>query len=148
MPLAAYFWKVGAALLALLFFADYWLPRAAFPEQATGDRPAIHIHSDQKWPERIVFDTSPVIVTAAPVAEIAKVATSSGVTEPPATRTDKPANAFAMLGHSDTRPPESVDRKRQRKTSHVAARPRRQVKSQMMLAAQQGQFGWFGFRSW
>ena len=40
MPLAAYFWKVGAVLLALLFVADYWLPRAPTVDQAATDRPA------------------------------------------------------------------------------------------------------------
>ena len=138
MPLAAYFWKVGAVLLALLFVADYWLPRAPTVDQAATDRPAIRIHSDRKWPERIVFDTqSPVIVAAAPVAE------------PPVTVAQSPvANSFAMLPKPDTRPPETVDRKRQRKMLHVAARPRRNVQPQMLLAARQGQFGWFGSRTW
>jgi hypothetical protein len=53
-----------------------------------------------------------------------------------------------MLPKPDTRPPEIVDRKRQRKMLHVAARPRRNVQPQMLLAARQGQFGWFGFRTW
>jgi hypothetical protein len=138
MPLAAYFWKVGAVLLALLFVADYWLPRAPTVDQAAVDRPAILIHSDRKWPESIVFDTqSPVIVAAAPVAEATVT-----VAQSPA------ANSFAMLPKPDTRPPETVDRKRQRKMLHVAARPRRNVQPQMLLAARQGQFGWFGFRTW
>ncbi|MET3972258.1 hypothetical protein [Bradyrhizobium sp. S3.9.1] len=138
MPLAAYFWKVGAVLLALLFVADYWLPRAPTVDQAAADRPAILIHSDRKWPESIVFDTqSPVIVAAAPVAEATVT-----VAQSPA------ANSFAMLPKPDTRPPETVDRKRQRKMLHVAARPRRNVQPQMLLAARQGQFGWFGFRTW
>ena len=151
MPLAAYFWKVGAVLVALLFVADYWLPRAPTVDQAAADRPAIRIHSDRKWPERIVFDTqSPVIVAAAPVAEATEVATSSDVAEPPVTVPLSPAvaNSFAMLPKQDTRPPETVDRKRQRKMLHVAARPRRNVQPQMLLAARQGQFGWFGFRTW
>jgi len=139
MPLAAYFWKVGAVLLALLFVADYWLPRATTVDQAAADRPAIRIHSDRKWPERVVFDTqSPVIVAAAPVAE------------PPVAVVQSPAvaNSFAMLPKPDTRPPETVDRKRQRKMLYVAARLRRNVQPQLLLAARQGQFGWFGFRTW
>ena len=147
MPLAAYFWKVGAVLLALLIVADYWLPRAPTVDQGAADRPAIRIHSDRKWPERIVFDTrSPVVVAAAPVAEATEVATSLDVTEPPVTVAQSPAvaNSFAMLPKPDTRLPETVDHKRQRKISNVAARPRRQ----MLLAARQGQFTWLGFRPW
>ena len=150
MPLAAYFWKVGAVLVALLFVADYWLPRAPTVDQAAADRPAIRIHSDRKWPERLVFDTrSSVIVAAKPVAQANEVATSSDVAEPPATVAQSPAvaNSFAMLP-KDIRPPETVDRRRQRKMLHVAARPRRNVQPQMLLAARQGQFGWFGSRTW
>ncbi|UGY18726.1 hypothetical protein HAP48_0015475 [Bradyrhizobium septentrionale] len=149
MPLAAYFWKVGAVLLALLFVADYSLPRAPTVDQAAANRPAVRIHSDRKWPERVDFDTrSPVIVAAAPVAEPTEVATSSDVTESPITVAQSPgvANSFAML--PDTRPPETVDRKRQRKKLHVAARPRRNVQPQMLLAARRGQFGWSGFGTW
>jgi len=151
MPLAAYFWKVGAVLVALLFVADYWLPKAPTVDQAAADRPTIRIHSDRKWPERIVFDTrSPVIVAAAPVVEATEVATSSDVAEPPVIVAQSPAvaNSFAMLPKPDTRPPETVDRKRQRKMLHVAARPRRNVQPQMLLVARQGQFGWFGSRTW
>lgn len=67
MPLLGYFWKVGAALLALLFVADVLLSKAPVIENAAVDRPAIRIQSDRKWPERVVFDThSPVIAGAAP----------------------------------------------------------------------------------
>jgi hypothetical protein len=151
MPLLAYLWKVGAALLLLLFVADYCVPRAPIPGQASVDRPAIRIHSDRKWPERIVFDTrSPTIVAAAPAVNIPDVAMSSDVTEPPVSRIDNPtvANALAMLPRPDTRPPGSIDRKRQPKISSVAARPRRHVKPQMLLAARQGQITWLGFRPW
>ena len=100
MPLLAYLWKVGAALLLLLFVADYCVPRAPIPEQAPSDRPAIRIHSDRKWPERIVFDTrSPTIVAAVPAVNIPDFAISSDVTELPVNRMDNPtvANALAML---------------------------------------------------
>jgi hypothetical protein len=100
MPLLAYLWKVRAALLSLLFVADYCLPRAPIREQARADRPTIRIQSDRKWPERIVFDTrSPTIVAAAPAVKIPHVAMSSDFTELPGNRMDSAtvANAFAML---------------------------------------------------
>lgn len=83
---------------------------------------------------------SPTIVATAPAVKISDVAMSSGVTEPAVNRIDNPrvANALAMLPRSDTRPPESIDRKRQHKTSNVAARPRRHVKPEMLLAARHG----------
>ena len=151
MPLLAYLWKVGATLLLLLFVADYCVPRAPIPEQTPADRATIRIHSDRKWPERIVFDTrSPTVVAAAPAVRIPDVAMSSDVTELPVSRMDNPtvANALAMLPRPDTRPPGSIDRKRQPKISSVAARPRRHVKPQMLLAVRQGHFTWLGFRPW
>ncbi|UGA47110.1 hypothetical protein HU230_0014135 [Bradyrhizobium quebecense] len=146
MPLVAYFWKVGAVLLALLLVADYWLPRAPTVDQAAADRPIIRIHSDRKWPELVVFDTrSPMIVAAAPVAEATDVSTSSDVAEPPVTVARSPtvANSFAMHPKLDTRTPETIDRKRQRKMLHVAARPRRNAQPPILLAARRGQFRWF-----
>ena len=61
MPLRQYFMWVGSLLLLALFAADWCLPapvhapRSAIPPQA---RVNLRIHSDQKWPERVVFDTT------------------------------------------------------------------------------------------
>lgn len=87
MPLMRYFVFVGGALLALLLIANACLP--ALPETAprstaAADLSVIRIHSNTKWPERVVFDTSrptitpvpaPVMAEAAPVPERAKAAT-------------------------------------------------------------------------
>jgi hypothetical protein len=65
MPLARYFLSVGVVLLALLFAADAYLPKLAVAARANADLPVIriHIHSDQKWPARVVYDTSlPTII--------------------------------------------------------------------------------------
>ena len=71
MPLMRYFVFVGGALLALLFVANACLPALPATEvrsTAASDLAVIRIHSDRKWPERVVFDTSrPTIVPAAPV---------------------------------------------------------------------------------
>ena len=62
MPVARYFFFVGGALLALLFVVNAALPAlpaADSPQLAAStDRSVIRIHSDRKWPERIVFDTT------------------------------------------------------------------------------------------
>src|SRR6267143_1797605 len=64
MPVGRYIAWVGASLLALLFMADWCLPKS-LPEPS-GDatnRPVIRIASIQQPPERIVIDTSqPTIV--------------------------------------------------------------------------------------
>jgi hypothetical protein len=58
MPLARYFSFVGGVLLTLLFILDAYLPKIPVREKATANLPIIRIHSERKWPERIVFDTS------------------------------------------------------------------------------------------
>jgi hypothetical protein len=65
MPVARYFFFVGGVLLALLFAFDAVLPKLPVADQSEAaiDLPVIRIHSDRKWPERVVFDTSiPTIV--------------------------------------------------------------------------------------
>src|ERR1700674_5050455 len=58
MPLARYFLFVGGALLALLFVVDAGLPKFPVPDRADSDSPVIRIHTDRKWPESVVFNTS------------------------------------------------------------------------------------------
>lgn len=57
MPLLRYFLGVGTALSALMFIADAYLPKPAASETAYADLPAIRIHSERKWPDRVVFNT-------------------------------------------------------------------------------------------
>jgi len=79
MPVTRYFICVGGLLLALLFLVDQNYPAAAVTPRAEVDRSILRIKSAQRWPERIVFDTttspriaSPVIaVVAANVAPVA-----------------------------------------------------------------------------
>jgi hypothetical protein len=64
MLIGRYIARVGASLLALLFVADWYLPKS-LPEPApeASNRPVIRIASLQRPPERIVIDTSqPTIV--------------------------------------------------------------------------------------
>ena len=80
VPIGRYIAFVGSLLLAILFIADWYLPMA--PTQSVTSReaePIIRIKSDQKWPERIVFDTSaPTIVPQTP-----PVVADAPVTNPP-----------------------------------------------------------------
>jgi hypothetical protein len=64
MPIVRFITWVGTLLLALLFVADWCLPKP-LPEAAADaiNRPVIRIASVQQPPERIIIDTSqPTIV--------------------------------------------------------------------------------------
>jgi hypothetical protein len=67
MPFGRYIAWVGTSLLALLFMADWYLPKS-LPE-LSGDainRPVIRIASIQQPPERIVIDTSQLTIVPPP----------------------------------------------------------------------------------
>ena len=92
MPLGRYFASVGSVLLALLYLADWYLPRQdAMPAGADADRTVIRLHSAHKWPERIVIDTSLPTIVPPP----AKVADNLPESSPPAVRS--PGAAYALL---------------------------------------------------
>lgn len=60
MPLCQYFAWVGSILLAGLFVADWCFPapvHAPRSEILPHERVNLRIHSDHKWPEKVVFDT-------------------------------------------------------------------------------------------
>ncbi len=74
MPVLRYFVVVGTALMVLVFAVDAYLPKlpaadnAHTAANAASDISVIRIHSVQKWPARVEFDTSlPTIMPAAPV---------------------------------------------------------------------------------
>jgi hypothetical protein len=93
MPLARYFLYVSGVLLALIFIVDSCLPKLPTAERADSHLPTIRIHSDQKWPERVVYDTSiPTIIPAAPANALANIPAAETVTERPA----KAREAFAQ----------------------------------------------------
>ncbi|TWA98394.1 hypothetical protein [Bradyrhizobium stylosanthis] len=150
MPLLKYFWKVGATLLALLLIADLCLPRPPIAGKTSEDHAAIRIHSDRKWPERVVLDTSmPVISAAASEISTAQAAAPPHLAEPPVIRAEVPAVANALaMARTDAPPRALVEHKRTRKSQHIAMRSKRQAPPQMMLAGRQGQFAWFGYRYW
>ena len=78
VPVARYFVYVGSVLVALLFVANWMWPSSAPLQaqdgtaQAAAEGPIARIHSTQKWPDKIEFDTSkPTIVPPLVVAETA-----------------------------------------------------------------------------
>jgi hypothetical protein len=77
MPLARYFVVVGGALVALLFAFDFFSPKASADSgiHSAGpvDKTTMRIRSEQKLPERIVFDTTqPTIAVKAAQTQTAQ----------------------------------------------------------------------------
>src|SRR3954470_1207626 len=75
MPVARYFLFVGGVLLALLFALDAFAPQqvvVATNSAPSIDKTVVRIRSDQKPPERVVYDMSlPTIVPPAAKTQIA-----------------------------------------------------------------------------
>jgi hypothetical protein len=148
MSLAGYFRNVGAALLALLWIADFYVARPPVAQTTTVDQPAIRIHSDRKWPERVVLDTSTPIVSTTLAASDRNIEASLAAAAPRASSAlAKAGDAFAMLTPTDTRGTESAAQ--DERQSKVAARPvRKKSRPHTLPASPESQFAWFGFRPW
>jgi hypothetical protein len=70
VPIARYFIFVGGTLAALLFIPGWLLPTppATFADQSVAiDRAVIRIKSVERWPEKVILDTSRLTITP-PVA--------------------------------------------------------------------------------
>lgn len=153
MPLARYFFFVGAALLTLLFVADAYLPKlpAAERTNATAGLSVIRIHSDRKWPERVVFDTTlPSIARATTRIMEAKASAPTSVADVSAkvrvrevfAQLPLPPSNPARLQPADLRKPEP---KLQSKRKTVA---RSHIGPPIILVAQQPHVGLFGNNIW
>src|ERR1700674_1804357 len=149
MPLARYFFFVGAVLLTLLFALDAYAPKSPAVERttATADLSIIRIRSAQTWLERGVLDngfptttapTRPMIESAVPAPPHAEVAGKAGARQ-----------AFAQLSPSGPNQLQAADPRRelkpQRKRRTVA---RSYVGQPTLLVAQQPRFGLFGNAIW
>lgn len=133
MPLARYFFFVGGVLLALLFVVDATFPKLTEPVRADAslDKPIIRIHSDRKWPERVVFDTSLPTIVPASASKAGAVASAPPTEASPKARVRE---AFAQFTPSEPKKPEP-----QRKRKLVKPR----VVPPVVMVAQQPRFGFF-----
>jgi hypothetical protein len=96
MPLFQYFGWVGSFLLAALFAAN-WRCSAPIAPAPRSDVPlnqkiSIRIHTDHKWPQRVLFDTSRLPPEATVGAEI-----NIGPSETLAQAERRPFDAFAEM---------------------------------------------------
>ena len=148
MPLARYFFCVGAVLLALLFAIDTGSPKlpvtgsTAAASTPASEVPAQRIHSDRKWPERVVFDTSmPTIVPPQAVAVKSDVAVKPEVAVQPAlaeiSAKTRVRETFAQFRPEDEKKPEAKLPPKRKIAKPRAAPP-------MRLVEQQPRFGLFG----
>ena len=146
MPLRGYFIWVGGVLLALLLVADACVPKLPTTTTARMQPPRIRIHSDQKWPERVVYDTSASMVRLVAAADTRDSGNSAQLTI--AGVAPNAREAFAELRTTETRrspadakKPEVGPQRQYKMARKHAARPVR-------LAARRVPFGWFGPTIW
>ena len=133
-------------VLALLFVASAWLPKPPAAAESAEYLPPIRIHSDRKWPERIVFDTG------APMVRVTQAA-ATGDAVPPAP--PPPAGvlppdlreALAQMQPSDVSPPQPPKQAKQ-EPKHQRKLVRRQIARPVLLAARRSPNDWFGPGIW
>ncbi|UPK03377.1 hypothetical protein [Bradyrhizobium sp. 170] len=141
MPLARYFLYVGGILLTLVFILDACLTKLPVMERSHVNSPVIRIHSDRKWPERIVLDTAlPTIVPAQTAIVEDRVVNPATVTP-----REREREAFALMQSSDAKRLEpSSPGRRELKPQRQRKIVKRHVPPRSLLVARQPQFGWFG----
>jgi hypothetical protein len=148
MPLLRYFVFVGGALLALLFAVSGFMPAvpAAEASKSTTDLSIIRIHSDQKWPERVVFDTTrptapvPSNLAAPVVAEAIPPQNSVAALSPKV----RVREAFAQLPPN----PNEFSKPKPKRNPERKSVAKNYVGPPTMLVAQQPHAGLFGNNIW
>ncbi len=144
MPLARYFLFVGGALMALLFAFDFFSPKAVADigtqsaSAVTVDKSTLRIRSEQKWPERIVLDTTqPTIVPKAAQTQVAAVQAElpGPAPAPEITPTARVRETFAQFVPVEPKKPEATAKKR--KVAKTSGQPMRVARS-----------GFFGTSTW
>jgi len=145
MPLARYFLFVGGVLLALLFISDAFLAKLPDANRANPDLPIIRIHSVQKWPERVVYNTNLPTIIPPHVANTNSVpVTIAEVSSKPRVR-----EAFAQLQPSDVNPQQAPDtRRREPMLQRKRKIAKRRAPLPMVQLAQRPQFGFIGRSIW
>jgi hypothetical protein len=145
MPVARYFLFVGGVLLALLFPVDAFAQQAAVAQCPSIDKTVVRIRSDQKLPERVVYDTSlPTIVPPAAKTQIAAV--------PPAPVRNVSAQVRVRDTFAQFVPAEAKKLEKQLEPQAQAPHKRKVAKARpvqpMRFAQQQPHFGFFGNSTW
>jgi hypothetical protein len=104
MPLLQYFGWVGSFLVAALLAATWSLPAPPAPRSDVllDQKVHIRIHTDHKWPERIVLDAaSPPTVSGEARDETGDGIATNSI---PAEAGRRPSSAFAEMAPDGARP--------------------------------------------
>jgi hypothetical protein len=148
MPVARYFLFIGGVLLALLFAIDALVPQeAVVVSQAAPsiNKTVVRIRSDQKLPERVVYDTSLPTIVPPPTMTAQAVAPPAPAV---ATAQARARETFAQYVPAEAKKPEpQVQRKRKIAKSRPAP-PMQFAQPPQMRVAQQSHFGFFGGPNW
>lgn len=151
MPVARYFLFVGGALLALLLAVDALVPQeAVVASQAAPsvNKTVARIRSDQKLPERVVYDTSIPTIVPPPSMTAQVVAPPSVPALADAAAKARVRETFAQLVPAEAKKPEpQVQRKRKIARSRPVP-PMQFAQPPQVRVAQQSHFGFFGGPSW
>ena len=147
MPVARYFLYVGGVLLALIFAFDAFAPQQpvvasnmAGNQVPSIDKTVVRIRSDQKLPERVVYDTSvPTIVPPKPTVVQAAAA-------PPARVADITAQARVRETFAQFVPAEA--KKLEPQVQHKRKIAKSKASQPLRYAQQQPRFGFFGGPTW
>ena len=150
MPLARYLLFVGGVLLALLFISDPFLPKLPVADWSNSHSAIIRIHSDQKWPERVVYDTSLPTLIPAQIENVETDLPGPARVGDVVKAMEREAFAQLQLQPSDANQlqrsdPKKREPKLQRQRKKIA---KRQAAPAARLVARQPQFGWFGNSMW
>ena len=153
MPVARYFLFVGGVLVALLLAINAFVPeQAVVASQAAPsvDKTVVRIRSDQKPPERVVYDTS-LLTIVPPQALTAQAVVPAAAPASPladATAQARVRETFAQYVPAEAKKPEpQVQRKRKVAKSRPAS-PMQIAQQPQMRVAQQSHFGFFGGPNW
>jgi hypothetical protein len=144
MPLARYFVVVGGALVALLFVFDFFSPKASADSgiHSAGpvDKTTMRIRSEQKLPERIVFDTTqPTIAVKAAqtqTAQTTQAALPGPEPAPEITAKARVRETFAQFAPVEPKKADTTVHKK-KKTARAPGQP-------MHVA----RYGYFGTSTW
>lgn len=148
MPLARYFLYVGGVLLTLVFILHAYLAELPVLERVHVNSPIIRIHSDRKWPERIVFDTTRPTIAPAQTA-IVEDRVASPATVADVSVKEREREAFALMQPPDAKRLEpSAPARRELKQQRQRKIVKRPVTPRSLFVARQPQFGWFGNTIW
>lgn len=145
MPVARYFLYVGGVLLALLFIADAWLPGSSAVREERTRSATIRIHSDRKWPERIVLDTSQPTITPAQTANVEAGFVAVASADP---ARSQPREAFARLQLLDPEPAARQSQQFEPKPQRQGKSARKHTAPRMRLVARPLRYSWFGYQIW